>query len=76
MSVCYFFAVSYVGAGPAVALLYTAPVFSLLFSKFLLSESITRKSVLLALMAVFGVGLTMLGEQAKVNWGILLGLSA
>ncbi|MGP5202773.1 DMT family transporter [Psychrobacter aquimaris] len=76
MSVCYFFAVIYVGAGPAVALLYTAPVFSLLFSAFLLDESITRKSALLALMAVFGVGLTMLGEQAQVNWGILLGLLA
>ncbi|MEZ7501989.1 EamA family transporter [Psychrobacter sp. Arc29] len=76
MSVCYFFAVSYVGAGPAVALLYTAPVFSLLFSKFLLSESITRKSIALAFMAVFGVGLTMLGEQAEVNWGVLLGLAA
>ncbi|MBH0065603.1 MULTISPECIES: DMT family transporter [unclassified Psychrobacter] len=76
MSICYFFAVSYVGAGPAVALLYTAPVFSLLFSAFLLNESITRKSALLSLMAVFGVGLTMLGEQAQVNWGILLGLSA
>ncbi|MBI0426622.1 DMT family transporter [Psychrobacter sp. NG27] len=74
MSVCYFFAVSYVGAGPAVALLYTAPVFSLLFSSLLLNESITQKSALLALMAVFGVGLTMLGEQAQVNWGILLGL--
>ncbi|WP_201599876.1 DMT family transporter [Psychrobacter immobilis] len=79
MSVCYFFAVIYVGAGPAVALLYTAPVFSLLFSAFLLDESITRQSALLALMAlmaVFGVGLTMLGEQAQVNWGILLGLLA
>lgn len=74
MSVCYFFAVIYVGAGPAVALLYTAPVFSLLFSAFLLNESITRQSALLALMAVFGVGLTMLGEQAQVNWGIALGL--
>jgi len=40
----------------------------------LLNESITRQSALLALMAVFGVGLTMLGEQAQVNWGIALGL--
>ena len=76
MSVCYFFAVIYVGAGSAVALLYTAHVFSLLFSALLLDESITRQSALLALVAVFGVGLTMLGEQAQVNWGILLGLLA
>lgn len=73
MSLCYFFAVAYVGAGAAVALLYTAPVFSLLFSTFLLDESITRKSALLALMAVLGVGLTMLGEQAQANWGIVWG---
>ena len=76
MSVCYFFAVIYVGAGSAVALLYTAPVFSLLFSALVLDESITRQSALLALVAVFGVGLTMLGDQAQVNWGILLGLLA
>ncbi|MCD1280262.1 EamA family transporter [Psychrobacter sp. CCUG 69069] len=74
MSVCYFFAVIYVGAGPAVALLYTAPVFSLLFSAFLLNETITRQSALLALMAVSGVGLTMLGDEAQINWGIILGL--
>lgn len=74
MSLCYFFAVIYVGAGPAVALLYTAPVFSLLFSAVLLQESITRQSALLALVAVFGVGLTMAGDGAQVNWGIALGL--
>ncbi len=76
MSLCYFFAVIYVGAGPAVALLYTAPVFSLLFSVVLLDESLTRQSALLALMAVLGVGLTMLGDEAKLNWGIALGLLA
>ena len=76
MSICYFFAVIYVGAGAAVALLYTAPVFSLLFSAVFLNESITRQSALLALVAVFGVGLTMLGDEAKLNWGVALGLLA
>ncbi len=76
MSLCYFFAVIYVGAGAAVALLYTAPVFSLLFSAIFLNESITRQSALLALVAVFGVGLTMLGDEAKLNWGVALGLLA
>lgn len=76
MSLCYFFAVIYVGAGAAVALLYTAPVFSLLFSAIFLNESITRQSALLALVAVFGVGLTMAGDGAQVNWGIVLGLLA
>ncbi|MGP5062569.1 DMT family transporter [Psychrobacter celer] len=76
MSLCYFFAVSYVGAGAAVALLYTAPVFSLLFAAIFLNESITRQAALLALVAVFGVGLTMAGDGAQVNWGIGLGLLA
>jgi len=76
MSLCYFFAVIYVGAGAAVALLYTAPVFSLLFAAIFLNESITRQSALLALVAVFGVGLTMAGDGAQVNWGIVLGLLA
>ena len=74
MTVCYFFAVLHVGAGPAVALLYTAPIFSLVFSQLLLNERITRQSALLALMAVIGVGLTMAGNGSWVNWGIVLGL--
>lgn len=74
MTVCYFFALLQVGAGPAVALLYTAPIFSLVFSQWLLKEHITRQAALLALMAVIGVGLTMVADGAKVNWGIALGL--
>ena len=74
MTVCYIFAVIYVGAGTAVALLYTAPVFSLVFSHFLLKETITKQSALLALLAVIGVGLTTAGSSNAANWGILLGL--
>lgn len=74
MTVCYVFAVIYVGAGTAVALLYTAPVFSLVFSHFLLKEHITKQSALLALLAVIGVGLTTAGSSNSANWGILLGL--
>ena len=74
MSVFYFMAVVNLGAGPAVALLYTAPVFSLGFSALLLNEHITKQAGMLALLAVIGVGLTMLGEEAKLNWGILAGL--
>ena len=74
MSVFYFMAVVSLGAGPAVALLYTAPVFSLVFSAVLLQEHITQQAALLALLAVIGVGLTMLGEDAKINWGVGLGL--
>lgn len=74
MSVFYFLAVVKLGAGPAVALLYTAPVFSLFFSALLLNEQITKPAVLLALMSVTGVGLTMLGDEAAFNWGILAGL--
>lgn len=74
MTVCYVFAVIYVGAGTAVALLYTAPVFSLVFSHFLLKEHITKQSALLALLAVIGVGLTTAGSSNSANWGIVLGL--
>lgn len=76
MSVFYFVAVVNLGAGPAVALLYTAPVFSLGFSAVLLKEHITKQAGMLALLAVIGVGLTMLSEDASLNWGILAGLMA
>ena len=61
MSVCYFFVV--VMLGSAVALLYTAPVFSLLL-KFLLSDP--RKIYRAGIHGGFWVDDA--GEQAEVNW--------
>ena len=59
-----------------MALLYTAPVFSLGFSAVLLKEHITKKAGMLALLAVVGVGRTKLSENASFNWGVLAGLMA
>ena len=74
MTVCYLFAVLHVGAGTAVALLYTAPVFSLVFSHLLLDERITYKAALLAVVAVIGVGMTTMGGNTEGKWGIAIGL--
>jgi len=74
MTVCYLFAVLHVGAGTAVALLYTAPIFSLVFSHLLLDERITYKAALLSVIAVIGVGMTTMGSGTEGVWGIAIGL--
>lgn len=61
MTLCYFYAVSQVGVSMAVALLYTAPVFSLVLAKLILGEQISVKSALLAIVAVIGVACLMAG---------------
>lgn len=74
MTACYFMAVRYVGAGIAVSLLYTAPVFSLIFARGLLQECISGRAIMLAVLAVVGVGLTMMGNQLVFNAGLIFGL--
>lgn len=74
MTLCYFFAVGQVGVSMAVALLYTAPVFSLVLAKLILSEPITKKSVILGVVAVLGVGFLMAGDGFKFNIGVAVGL--
>lgn len=74
MTACFFFAVIYSGVAMAVALLYTAPVFSLIFAHFLLGERLNRQSSLLALLAVAGVALTMAGSGFTLNIGVVIGL--
>lgn len=74
MTVCYFIAVNFVGAGIAVSLLYTAPIFSLVLAFFLLKEPVTKKSFTLACIAVLGVALTTLSENFTLSWGIVFGL--
>ncbi|MFW2177694.1 MULTISPECIES: DMT family transporter [unclassified Moraxella] len=76
MTLSYFMAVNYVGAGIAVSLLYMAPVFSLGLAYVLLKEQITTKALILAVVAVLGVMLTMMGNTVKFNWGIVFGLLA
>ncbi len=74
MTLCYFYAVQQVGVSLAVALLYTAPVFSLVLAKVLLRETISSKSALLAMVAVLGVACLMVGGKVTLNAGVIVGL--
>lgn len=74
MTLCYFFAVDKIGVSMAVALLYTAPVFSLILARFILGETITKKSAILGIVAVVGVGFLMAGDKLVFNMGVIVGL--
>lgn len=74
MTLCYFYAVGQVGVSMAVALLYTAPVFSLVLARVILGERITAKSALLAIIAVIGVACLMAGDKFTINAGVAVGL--
>lgn len=76
MSLCYFAAVSRVGAAMAVALLYTAPIWSLFFSWIILGEKITYRSTILTIVAALGVALSMTGNTGISITGILFGLGS
>ncbi|STZ75897.1 DMT family transporter [Bergeriella denitrificans] len=76
MSLLYFAAVARVGSSLAVALLYTAPVWSLIFARVLLGEGITRGQAVLTVVAAAGVGLTMTGGAAVDAVGIAAGLGS
>lgn len=76
MSLCYFAAVSRIGPSLAVALLYTAPVWSLILARILLGEGITRQSAALAVVAAAGVAMTLSGGMQAHPTGILFGLGA
>ena len=74
MTVCYFLAVQHIGAALSVALLYTAPVWSMLLAHFLLKERMSLSGVMLTLITVVGVALC-LNTSAPLNWaGIAFGL--
>ena len=74
MTLCYFYAVSQVGVSMAVALLYIAPVFSLVLAKLILGEQISVKSALLAIIAVIGAACLMAGDKFSLNMGVVVGL--
>lgn len=74
MTVFYFLAVQAIGAALSVALLYTAPVWSVILAHFLLKERMTVVGVVLTLFTVAGVALC-LNTSAPINWtGIVFGL--
>ncbi|MDH2047473.1 DMT family transporter [Acinetobacter johnsonii] len=76
MTFCYFNAVQQVGPAIAVALLYTAPIWSVVLSFIFLKERITLKSMMLTLVAVSGVACMMLGDNQLNMTGVLFGLAS
>ncbi len=76
MTFCYFNAVQHVGPAIAVALLYTAPIWSVVLSFIFLKERITLKSMMLTLVAVSGVACMMLGDNQLNMTGVLFGLAS
>ncbi|RLI03517.1 hypothetical protein DRO30_01005, partial [Candidatus Bathyarchaeota archaeon] len=74
----YFYAVKLISASIAVILLYTYPVFVLIFSRKFLGEKVTRLKVLAAVLVLIGCFLTVKGynlPSVKLNFaGILIGL--
>ncbi|MDO4894072.1 DMT family transporter [Moraxella sp.] len=74
MTFSYFYAVKTVGVSMAVALLYTAPVFSLIFANLLLGERIAKKSIYLSIIAVLGVACLMAQDGLSPTVGMAIGL--
>jgi len=76
--IAYFYAVKLISASIAVILLYTYPVFVLIFSRKFLGEKVTRLKVLAAVLVLIGCFLTVKGynlPSVKLNFaGILIGL--
>lgn len=76
MTLFYFGAVRSVGPAIAVALLYTAPMWSLILSYLFFKEQLSLKSISITLLAVVGVGLMMVGSTNLNMSGVLFGLAS
>lgn len=78
MSSCYFIAVTKIGVALAVVLLYTAPIWAILFACLLLKEKFSLQALLLTILASLGVSFTMLGSISLnpigITWGLLSGI--
>ncbi|AHF03873.1 hypothetical protein MARPU_08320 [Marichromatium purpuratum 984] len=78
-NLCYFQAIDAVGVGMAVALLYTAPLWALVFAVWFDGESVTGRGLVAALGALCGVVL-LLGQTLSTGTGapagVLFGLAA
>lgn len=74
----YFKAMQYTSLAVASVLLYTAPIFVMLFSAVLFKEAITRKKVLALVLAFLGcVFVSGMGSEHQISvTGLLLGLGA
>lgn len=76
---CYFQTIKAASLSVAAVLLYTAPIFVMLFSAVLFREKITKRKVLCLLMAFVGCMLVsgIFSDEAALNGkGILVGLCA
>lgn len=76
MTLCYFSAVHSLGPAVAVALLYTAPIWSVVLSFVFLKEQLSLKSILLTSIAVVGVACMMAGNAELKIVGVLFGLAS
>ncbi|MDO4998205.1 MAG: DMT family transporter [Neisseria sp.] len=76
MSMFYFAAVSRIGVSLSVALLYTAPIWSLLFSRLILHEIISKRAMILTIIAALGVAFSMAGKSSLDILGIVFGLAS
>ena len=77
-SYCYFTTVINVEAGIAASLLYTSPIFVMLFSAVLFRERITAQKIAAIVLTVSGVALVsgMLGSSALGALDLIIGIGA
>lgn len=75
---CFMQAVKIIGAGVATVLMYTAPIYVVIFSYFIFKESITFRKIISIVIAFIGVILISLftGSEATLNGGVFFGLFA
>lgn len=76
-SLCYFYTILQSGASIAVVLLYTSPIFVLLFSSILFKEKITGKKIFALILTFLGcifVSGMIGGINALSSKGILIGV--
>lgn len=76
MTVFFFLAVQQIGVALAVALLYTAPIWSLLLARLLLNEQLTTLGIALTFLTVVGVALCLNSQDAINSMGIVYGLAS
>lgn len=76
LSAAYFSAIALIGSALAVALLYTSPIWSLIFARIILGEGINKTGIMLTICAVTGVAMTLSGDSKISLLGLFLGLTS
>lgn len=78
-SFCYFTTIVNVEASVAVSLLYTSPIFVMIFSAILFKEKITVKKIVAIILTVAGCSLVsgIIGSGAKIGFqALIIGIGA